>query len=90
MKGVFYGHDSEDDCIRASGRRVYRDLTVLLLLTAHGTVSAKTGAVTLAAGAGQVSQGKALISTYRCNGCHGADLAGRPGLRRPFTLICTP
>jgi hypothetical protein len=50
-------------------------LTVALLYSAHGTASAKTGKVTSMA---SVSQGKMLVSQYRCNGCHGANLAGRP------------
>ena len=50
-------------------------LTVALLYSAHGTASAKTGKVTTMA---SVSQGKMLVSQYRCNGCHGANLAGRP------------
>jgi cytochrome c553 len=29
--------------------------------------------------AAMISQGKALAAQYRCGGCHGADLKGKPG-----------
>ena len=29
-------------------------------------------------GAAAVSHGKALVNQYKCNTCHGADLAGKP------------
>ena len=50
-------------------------LTVTLLYSAHGIAAAKTGKTTTMA---MVTQGKTLISQYRCNGCHAADLGGRP------------
>jgi mono/diheme cytochrome c family protein len=47
-------------------------LTGLGISPASQAVSSKPSAKT-------VATGKALVTKYRCNSCHGADLAGRPG-----------
>ena len=54
-------------------------LTALCLYAGHGSLAAKPAMKTKAAAAGSVSQGKALVAKYRCNGCHNAQLQGRPG-----------
>lgn len=46
-------------------------------LATSGPASAK--AAPKANNAAMISQGKALVSQYRCNGCHGADFHGKPG-----------
>ena len=53
-------------------------LTALCLYTGHSSLAAKP-AMKMKATAGSVSAGKALIAQYRCNGCHNAQLQGRPG-----------
>jgi hypothetical protein len=56
-------------------------LAAAVLAAAHSPVSAAMKHIPTkhAAMSSAVSQGKMLVSTYRCNGCHGADLAGKPG-----------
>ena len=45
-----------------------------LLYAGHGSLAAKpvmkASKMKVASAAGSVSQGKALVSKYRCNGCH--------------------
>ncbi|MBV9852681.1 MAG: c-type cytochrome [Armatimonadetes bacterium] len=54
-------------------------LAATLFYGAHGPLAAKATARTTKTAAGSVSQGKALVSQFRCNGCHNANLQGRPG-----------
>ena len=55
-------------------------LAVTLFYAAHAPVAAKAPVKTpKLTPAASISQGKGLIAQYRCNGCHGADLAGKQG-----------
>ena len=56
--------------------------TAVLICAVGATAAAhhapKMKAAPAASSAKQIAAGKAMISQYKCNGCHGADLKGRP------------
>ena len=55
-------------------------LALTATLTYTENVSAKPAhMIKHALALGSISQGKSLVSQYRCTGCHGANLAGRQG-----------
>lgn len=53
-------------------------LAATLLYTGSSTASAKAMHA-MKPTAGAVSSAPALLSKYRCNGCHSANLMGKPG-----------
>jgi cytochrome c553 len=53
-------------------------LGAALLSIAHTPAAAKAPTPAKPA-ASSVSQGKALVTKFRCDGCHNADLKGKPG-----------
>ena len=54
-------------------------LSVSPAAPSHAKKPAAKGAAKPLSGAAAISHGKALVAQNRCNGCHGPDLAGRPG-----------
>ena len=54
-------------------------LSVSPAAPAHGKKSAAKRSAKSLSGAAAVSHGKALVSQYKCNTCHGPDLAGKQG-----------
>ncbi|HEX5322639.1 MAG TPA: cytochrome c [Capsulimonadaceae bacterium] len=55
--------------------------TLVLATATYGTAATKHSSKKPAASssASMVSHGKALTQQYRCTGCHGANLKGKPG-----------
>ena len=53
-------------------------MAALFVLSGFG-ISPASQALTGKASAATIAKGKALVSTDRCSGCHGASLGGRPG-----------
>ena len=54
-------------------------LATALLYAAHEPAAAKTMKKPMHMASASVAQGKALSSQFRCNGCHSANLQGKPG-----------